>query len=136
MIKIIYGSKGTGKTKQIIDMANAALEKTGGYVVFLADTNRYVREIKYAIRFLNTKEASINGEESLIGFIKGLISANYDIKEIYIDGAARMLGGDIPSMDSFMSRLDAIAQQYGTEFILTVSCDREELPEFFEKYIK
>lgn len=136
MIKIIYGSKGTGKTKQIIDMANAALEKTGGYVVFLADTNRYVREIKYAIRFLNTKETGINGEESLIGFIRGLISANYDIKEIYIDGAARMLGGDIPSMSSFMSRLDAIAQEYGTEFILTVSCDREELPEFFEKYIK
>ncbi len=136
MIKIIYGSKGTGKTKQIIDMANAALEKTGGYVVFLADTNRYVREIKYAIRFLNTKETAISGEESLIGFIKGLISANYDIKEIYIDGAARMLGGDIPSMGSFISRLDAIAQEYGTEFILTVSCDNAEMPEFFEKYIK
>jgi thymidine kinase len=135
MIKIIYGSKGTGKTKQIIDMANEVLEKTSGYLVFLADTNRYVREIKYAIRFLNTKETCISGEESLIGFIKGLISANYDIKEIFIDGAARMLGVDIPSMGSFISRLDAIAKEFGTEFVLTVSCDKEELPEFFEKYI-
>ncbi|MDD4316121.1 MAG: ATP-binding protein [Clostridia bacterium] len=135
MIKIIYGSKGTGKTKQIIDMANAALEKTSGYIVFLADTNRYVREIKYAIRFLNTKETEISGEESLIGFIKGLISANYDIKEIYIDGAARMLGAEISDMGSFMARLDAIAKAYGTEFILTVSCDREVLPEFIANYI-
>jgi archaellum biogenesis ATPase FlaH len=84
---------------------------------------------------LNTKETCISGEESLIGFIKGLISANYDIKEIFIDGAARMLGVDIPSMGSFISRLDAIAKEFGTEFVLTVSCDKEELPEFFEKYI-
>lgn len=136
MIKIIYGSKGTGKTKQIIDRANEALDKTNGFIVFLADTNRYVREIKYAIRFLNTKEVQIKGEECLIGFIKGLISANYDIKEIFVDGAARMLGEDIPDMGSFIERLDDIANEYDVEFILTVSCDKGMLPEFFKKYIK
>lgn len=136
MIKIIYGSKGTGKTKQIIDMANLALENSEGLIVFLTDTNRYVREIKYSIRFLNSKEIVINGEDNLIGFIKGLISANYDTKEIYIDGAARMLNKDVYGMGSFMQRLDDIAQTNETNFILTVSCDKENLPSFFAKYIK
>ncbi len=136
MIRIIYGSKGTGKTKQIIDSANEELDKTQGFIIFLADTNRYIRQIKYAIRFLNTKEIQILGEESLIGFIKGLISGNYDTKEIFIDGAARMLGIDIPEMGSFISRLDTIANEYDVEFILTVSCDKEDLPKFFNKYIK
>ena len=30
MIKVIYGSKGTGKTKMLIDAANAAVEKAKG----------------------------------------------------------------------------------------------------------
>lgn len=116
-------------------MANAALETTGGYLVFLADTNRYMREIRYQIRFLNTVECSIKGEDCLIGFIKGLISGNYDIKEIFIDGAARMLGTDIPGMESFMARLDKIAKENEVEFILTVSSDKENMPEFMLKYL-
>lgn len=135
MIEIIYGSKGTGKTKKIIDMANQSLEKSDGFIVFLADTNRYVREIKFAIRFLNTKEVEIKGEKSLIGFIKGLISANYDIKDIFIDGAARMADMDIPEMGSFMQKMDEIAEKYDIRFVLTVSCDKEDLPDFFAKYI-
>lgn len=136
MIKIIYGSKGTGKTKQIIDMTNLALGKSDGLIVFLTDTNRYVREIKYTIRFLNSKEIGIDGEDNLIGFINGLISANYDTKEIYIDGIARMLGKDVYGMGSFMQRLEKIAQKHETNFVLTISCDKENLPSFFAKYIE
>ncbi|MFW5780168.1 MAG: hypothetical protein ACOCWI_01770 [Bacillota bacterium] len=135
MIEIIYGSKGTGKTKKIIDMANQTLDKSDGFIVFLTDTNRYVREIKFAIRFLNSKEAQIKGEECLIGFIKGLISANYDIKDVFIDGAARIAGVEISEMGSFMKKLDDISEKYDVHFVLTVSCDKEDLPDFFAKYI-
>lgn len=136
MINIIYGSKGTGKTKRIIDRANEALETTSGHIVFLADTKRYIREIKYKIRFLDTVDYEIKGEDMLIGFLKGLIAGNYDNKQVFIDRAVKMLGTDIPGMESFMARLDKIASKNEVEFILTVSCDKEELPEFFKKYIK
>ena len=39
MIKIIYGPKGTGKTKAIIECANGAVEKAKGHVIFITDTN-------------------------------------------------------------------------------------------------
>ena len=40
MIKIIYGAKGSGKTKNIIDTANAAVADAKGHLIFITDTNR------------------------------------------------------------------------------------------------
>ena len=40
MIHLIYGAKGSGKTKRIIDMANASIDTTTGDIVFITDTNR------------------------------------------------------------------------------------------------
>ena len=34
MIKVIYGAKGTGKTKQMIDAANAAVATAKGHLIF------------------------------------------------------------------------------------------------------
>ena len=53
MNKIIYGAKGTGKTKKIIDTANLDAQNSHGDVVFLADTNRYMYDLKYKVRFVN-----------------------------------------------------------------------------------
>ena len=40
MIKVIYGAKGTGKTKMMIDAANAAIADAKGHMIFITDTNR------------------------------------------------------------------------------------------------
>ena len=55
MIHLIYGAKGSGKTKRIIDMANASIDTTTGDIVFITDTNRYMYDIKYQIRFINRR---------------------------------------------------------------------------------
>lgn len=135
MIRIIYGSKGTGKTKTIINEANSSLSKEVGDIVFITDTSRYTREIKYQIRFTNTKESHINTEDGLIGFIQGMLEANYDIRLIYIDGAARMIGKNIEDMGSFYERLTAIARKTEATFVLTVSADYDELPSFVKDIV-
>lgn len=136
MIKIIYGSKGTGKTKMIIDAANVCGEKSEGDVVFLSDTSRYVRDIKYVIRFVNTVDNEINSADALLGFIKGLIAGNYDIKNMFIDGATRMINVPIDDMGAFMEELDKIAKKSDVNFTLTVSRDLAEMPKFFLEFIK
>lgn len=133
MIKIIYGAKGTGKTKTIIDSANACIEQELGDIVFIADTSRYIHDIKYQIRFTNTKESSIGSEDALIGFIKGMLEANYDIRFIFIDGAARMIGKEVKELGSFFEKLQAISKKAETTFTLTVSCAYETLPDFIKK---
>ncbi len=76
MINIIYGAKGSGKTKQIIDMANNSITQHLGDIVFIADTSRYIHDIKYQVRFTNTKESNITTEDGLVGFIQGMLEAN------------------------------------------------------------
>lgn len=136
MINIIFGSKGSGKTKKIIDMANESIAKHLGDIVFIADTSRYVHDIKYQIRFTNTKESSVVGEDGLIGFIQGMLEANYDIRYMYIDGAARMTGKELADMESFYTRLEKISDKTEVTFTLTVSADYDTLPDFIKKYIK
>ena len=133
MIQIIYGSKGTGKTKRIIDQANSSIAKELGDIVFISDTSRYIREIKYQIRFTNSKESNIKTEDGLLGFIQGMIEANYDIRLFYIDGVARMIGKNLEEMADFFERLKAIATKSEATFVLTISADYDELPAFLKE---
>ena len=56
-MKIIYGPKGTGKTKTIIECANKALDQAKGHVVFITDTTRYTYDLSNQIRYCkNYKE--------------------------------------------------------------------------------
>lgn len=136
MIQIIYGSKGTGKTKRIIDQANSSIAKELGDIVFITDTSRYIREIKYQIRFTNSKESNIKSEEGLLGFIQGMIEANYDIRLFFIDGIARMIDKKLEEMESFFNRLKAIAQKTEATFVLTISADYEDLPDFIKEFVE
>ena len=136
MIKIIYGSKGTGKTKRIIDAANSSISKELGDIVFITDTSRYIREIKYQIRFTDTKECKIASEDGLLGFIQGMLEANYDIRLFFIDGAARMIGKSIPEMGDFFEKLKGISHKTEATFVLTISADYDELPPFIKELVE
>ncbi len=135
MINIIYGAKGSGKTKMIIDRANRGIDKKIGDIVFLADAPKYIHEIKYQIRLSNTKESKISSVEGLLGFIKGMIEANYDIHNFYIDGVARMTNKSITELGEFFAELETVSQKTDTNFTVTISASAEELPDFLRKYI-
>lgn len=135
MIKIIYGSKGSGKTKAIIEEANSYINRELGDIVFIADTSRYIHDIKYQIRFTNTRETNIVSEDGFLGFIQGMLEANYDIRFFFIDGIARMIAKDVGEMESFFQRLEQIAQKTEATFFLTVSCELNEIPDFIRKYM-
>ena len=141
MIRLITGAKGTGKTKIIIDMANDNVETAKGDIVFLTDTDRYMYSLRYQVRVINASNFLKRGddpisEESLIGFIKGVLAGNHDIETLYIDGAHRMLGKSISEMEDFFTDIYAIGKDTETKFVLTVSEDEDNFPEFLNKYRK
>ena len=135
MIKIIYGNKGTGKTKIIIDTANATVETAMGHIVFITNTKRYMYDLKRDVRVIDTNDFMVAGEEALCGFVKGVIAANSDNEYLFIDGAARIAGKELKDMAGFYYMLDMLSNQYGTKIYLTVSAEREVLPDFISKYI-
>ncbi len=135
MVELIYGAKGTGKTKKIIDSANGALEKTSGYVVFVTDTDRYRGDIDNRIRYIDVTELSISSERGLSGFIKGLIAGNYDVQYIYIDGAQRITNKTLEEMQQFYDELGILSKEYNVNFVVTISRTEEDMPDFLEKYM-
>ncbi len=135
MIKIICGTKGSGKTKKIIDAANGAIEKAKGHLIFITDTKRYMYDLKRDIRFIDVSDYSVAGEEALCGFIKGAIAGGYDNEYVFIDGVARVAGKELKDMAQLFYMLDKVATLRGLTVTLTCSCAEEDLPDFIKKYL-
>lgn len=133
-MKIIYGPKGTGKTKAIIDDATKALETAKGHVVFITNTNRYAYDLNYQIRFINTEDFDIQGMEGFRGFLKGIVAANGDNEYIFIDGIARITDRPLTELENIFDAMATLEREKGVKFVLTVSATKEDLPEFVLRY--
>ena len=135
MIKVIYGEKGTGKTKMMIDAANASISEAKGHMIFITDTKRYMYDLEREIRFIDVSEYDVAGEAALCGFIKGVIAGNNDNEYVYIDGIARIAGKPVSEMAAFFYMLDKVAKSDNLVITVSVSAAKEDLPDFVAKYL-
>ena len=135
MIKVIYGAKGTGKTKLMIDAANATVPQAKGHMIFITDSKRGMYDLEREIRFIDTSEYDIAGEAALCGFIKGVIAGNHDNEYVYIDGVVRIAGKPVAELAAFFYMLDKVAKSNDLVITVSVSATKEELPDFVAKYI-
>ena len=133
-MKIVYGPKGTGKTKIVIDEANGIIDSAKGNVVFITDTNRYMYDLKYQIRFIDLSNFGISNVDSFEGFVKGIVAANHDNEFVYIDGISRITGKPLSELDQLFTAVEKLEKDFDVSFIFTCSCDKDELPEFIKKY--
>ena len=135
MIKVIYGAKGTGKTKMMIDAANSTVNEAKGHMIFITDTKRYMYDLEREIRFIDVSEYNIAGEAALCGFIKGVIAGNNDNEYVYIDGVVRIAGKPVQELAAFFYMLDKVAKNNNLVVTVSVSAAKEELPDFVTKYL-
>ena len=91
MIKLIVGTKGSGKTKAMIDQINDAVKTSKGNVVVVEKGMKLTYDIAPAARLIDLDEYKIAGGEMLYGFVAGLMASNYDITDLYIDGILKVL---------------------------------------------
>lgn len=135
MIKIVYGPKGTGKTKILIDEANKNAVDAKGLSVFITDNKRCMYDVARNIRFIDVTDWAVAGEEALCGFVKGVAACNNDHEYLYIDGVARISGKPINELAGIFYMLDKISNENNITITLTCSCKKEELPDFVKKYL-
>lgn len=136
MIKLIYGPKGFGKTKIIMDDINAAAKTAKGNVVFITDKKICSVDIDLNVRCLYTEEYGVNTVESFLGFVKGLIAGNSDIEYLFIDGILRITHSDLPSLETFCAELEKLHEETGLKVEMTVSSAKENLPAYMLEYLK
>ena len=52
MVKLLVGHKGSGKTKQMIELANESVETSKGSIIFINKNHRLMYDLKYRIRVI------------------------------------------------------------------------------------
>ena len=136
MIQIFIGEKGEGKTKRLIDMSNEAGKLSDGHIVFIDDDNRHMYDLHYNIRFVDTTGFRMEDQRIFFGFICGILSQDGDIEKIYIDGLnniVKYMTDD--DLFAFINELEKLSEKANVDFIMTISRDKETIPEALKSYL-
>ena len=135
MIKLIVCKKGSGKTKTLIDLVNAALSTTKGSVVCIEKGNKLNFEINYQCRLIDTDEYLVTDGQSLYGFIAGILASNHDVTDIFVDSALKICQNDEASFDVFLNELEALLKTSDINCVITSSVAAEEASDTVKKFI-
>ena len=131
MIRVIMGKKGSGKTKQMIEMINSAVQTEHGNVVCIEKGNKLTFDLHYQIRLVESSQYDIANYTALKGFISGL----YDITHIFIDSLTKIVGGDCDNeTEKFLDWLNKFGEQHNIKFTITISDDASLAPDGVKKY--
>ena len=128
MVKLLIGHKGTGKTKQMIDLANEQIENSKGSIIFIKKNSRLMYDLKYRIRVVCMEEYEhVTNSDEYIGFLYGIISSDHDIETIYIDSILKHADFSLGDLPEFLTRLQDISKNYGMDFVVSLSAEKEEM---------
>lgn len=135
MVRVIMGKKGSGKTKQMIEMINSAVQTEHGNVVCIEKGEKLTFDIHYQIRLVQAGEYDLSSYAALKGFVSGLYAGNYDITHIFIDSLTKITGGECGlETENFLDWLSAFSDKNGIKFTVTISDDASLASEGIKKY--
>ena len=128
MVKLLLAHKGSGKTKQMIALANESVESSTGSVIFINKNHRLMYDLRYKIRVICMEDFEhITNCDEYIGFLYGIISLDHDIETIYIDSILKHADFSLGDLPEFVERLKDISKNYGMDFVVSVSAEKEEM---------
>lgn len=129
MVQIIAGRKGKGKTKHLLDKANATIKEAKGSIVYLDKSSKHMYELSNKIRLINVNEYPITSSEGFIGFICGIISQDHDLEMMFLDSFLKLSCLEGEDIEETITTLEKIGEKYHVTFVLSISLDEEHLPE-------
>ena len=136
MVRLIMGVKGSGKTKQLIDLINNAAKDEPGNVVCIEANSAMTYDIHYRIRLIDAQEYKLNSYESVRGFVSGLYAGNYDISHVFIDNLCKVVGGEVGhETEEFLNWLDAFGEKNSIKFTVTISADLSFATDGMQKFL-
>ncbi len=133
MIKLIVGSRGSGKTKQLVERINESVKTNDGSLVCIEKGMKLTYDLDHKCRLIGIDEYKVQGYSMLFGFIAGIVAGNYDINEIYLDGVLKVGEQDLEGLGQFLHDIDKLAPKI--QFVITVSADEVSLPASVTKFL-
>ena len=114
MVRLIMGTNGAGKTKQLIELIQSSVAAEAGSVVCIEPSKDMTYESEY----------NVDSFECLRGLISGLYAGNYDISHMYVDNLCKIAGSsDWQAVEKFLNWLDRFSERNMVKFTVTISAD-------------
>ena len=112
----------------MIELANDTVDNSKGSVIFINKNSRLMYDLKYSIRVVCMEDFEhITNSDEYIGFIYGIISSDHDIETIFIDSILKHADFSLGDLPEFLTRLKNISKNYGMNFVVSLSADKEEM---------
>lgn len=136
MIKVFCAERGSGKTKRLIQLANEHLVNAKGDSVYIDDDSRPMMQLQREVRFITTNDFNINDCDSFYGLLCGLISQNYDLENIYVDGLSNITKCPITDHHSLFKKIVNLSEKFNLNMYINVNCeDLNSIPDFIKEYV-
>lgn len=135
MLHVFCDMKGSGKTKALIQSANEKINSSKGNVVYIDDDNGPILHLDRKIRFVSTEQFGLKDYNDFYGFLCGILSQDYDISTIYVDGLFNIIEGNIEDAAHLFYSMEKLSREYNVEFYLNINHEKDSIPEFIKKYV-
>lgn len=128
MVNLLTGPKGSGKTQQMIELANQAVKNCNGNVFFIKKSHRDTYSLSFNIRAICMDDYSVITKiDEYLGFIYGMTSADHDIEAIFIDGILKHADISLENIPTFLERLKKLSKANSIEFYVSISATEDQL---------
>lgn len=135
MVQLIVGKKGKGKTKYLLDKVNSEVKTVSGNIVYLDKSTKHMFELNNKVRLIDVSDYAFENSAEFVGFVCGIISQDHDLQQMYFDSFLKISKLEGASITEVVNRLEALGEKFDLDFILSVSCDENELDESLKSKI-
>ena len=135
MVELIVGKKGKGKTKVLLDRVNGAVKEANGSIVYLDKSTKHMYELNNKVRLIDVSSYPLKNADEFVGFICGTISQDHDLEQIYLDSFLKVSKLEDADVTDTLDQLDKIGEKYGISIVVSISLDKEEIPEALQDKI-
>ena len=135
MVELIVGKKGKGKTKVLLDKVNGAVKDANGSIVYLDKSTKHMYELNNKVRLIDVSGFPVKNADEFVGFICGILSQDHDLEQIYLDSFLKVSKLEDADVTDTLDQLDKIGEKYGISIVVSISLDKEEIPEALQDKI-
>ena len=129
MVYLVTGPRGSGKTQQMIDLANEKVKTSNGNVVFIKKSHKDTYTVDFNIRVIRMADyPDVLTLEEFVGFLYGMAAGNHDIEAVFIDSVLKQANITIESLAAFLNKLNKISTENNIDFYLSISADKKDIP--------
>lgn len=130
MVQLIVGNKGKGKTKHLLDKVNNEIKSVSGNIVYLDKSTKHMYELNNKVRLISVPDYMVTNSDEFLGFICGIISQDHDLQQMYLDSFLKIACLEDLDYSAAIHKLEEIGEKFSVDFVISISKDEEELPEF------